>query len=176
MSIGIVLRVAVAVGFLSVGSVVNGDIIDTPTHKALYTPAGSPALSLPLSDWEVAQERNKPDGTGVYYHLTSNSTQLNFSVYIDKSTHCLSAESCLKSALENPTNKAAQQMQLSTIGEFHVAQFFLDEPQGFPVKQAHIIAAAYVDGHWFDVHISLTGKDRPSAASLLELMQAVTIR
>jgi len=161
---------------LQFGLTTKADVIDTPTEKAFSTRSGSPALVLPKQDWKVAQEHNRSDGTAVYYHLVSDSTQLNFSVYIDKTTVCQSAEACLQAALKNQSYKEAKEMQQSTVGPFQLAQFFLDQPQGFPVKQAHILASAYVDGHWFDVHISKTGPERPSPEPLLELLKSVTLR
>jgi hypothetical protein len=167
---------ALLCSMLLFGQTIKADVIDTPTGKTLSTRNGSPTLTLPKLDWRVAREQNRPDGTAVYYHLVSDSTQLNFSVYIDKTTACQTAEACLQAALKNESYKEAKELQQSTVGPFKLAQFFLDQPLGFPVKQAHILASAYVGGHWFDVHISNTGPERPSPVPLLELLKSVTLR
>lgn len=119
------------------GHFAKADVIDTPTEKTLSTRSGSPTLVLPKQDWKATQERNRPDGTAAYYHMVTDRNQLSFSVYIDRTTVCQSAESCLQAALKNQSYKEAKEMQQSTAGPFKFAQFFLDQPQRFPVKRAH---------------------------------------
>jgi len=67
-------------------------------------------------------------------------------------------------------------MRRSDEGQFRVAQFYLDRPHGAPVQQANILAGAYVEGIWFDVHISKADADRPDMAALIEVLREVAIR
>ncbi|MBQ0930617.1 hypothetical protein [Ideonella alba] len=135
-----------------------------------------PAVSLPKSDWTIQREQRREDDSAVYYLLASDRTKLNLSVYIDKSTACSDADNCLKAALSNKSYKDATELTLIASGQFKGATFFLDQPAGLPIRQAHVLAAAYVDGIWFDIHISMAGKERPDLAPLLELLKSVELR
>src|SRR5262249_50690251 len=127
-------------------------------------------------DWVISREQRRPDDTAVYYMLTSERLQIIFSAYIDRSMVCQSADACLHKALENPSYKDAKDQSLFETGPFKAVQFYLDNPKGAPVKQANVLAAAYVDGHWFDVHLSKAGAERPDMKSLRELLQSLQVR
>jgi hypothetical protein len=152
------------------------DVRDTPTERALSLPAGAPALVIPRGDWTISREQRRPGDTAVYYMLTSESGQMVLSAYIDKTTVCKSAEACLDEALKNQSYKDAKEQKTFESGPFKAAQFFLDQPKGTPIKQAHVLAAAYVDGHWFDLHISKSSPERPDPAALAELLKSLVLR
>jgi hypothetical protein len=154
----------------------RADVRDTAAERALSLPAGTPALVLKRGDWIIVREQRKAGDTAVYYMLSSDSTGMAFSVYIDKSTVCQAAEACIREALKNPAYKDAMGMQNLDAGALQAVRFYLDRPMGTPVKQAHILAAAYVDGHWFDIHISKTGAERPDIAPMVELLNSLVIR
>ena len=165
---------AIICSALSAGA--HADVRDTDRERVLGLPQPRPALALPKGDWTIQREQRRDGGTAVYYHLASDKTKLNFSVYIDKTTACSDADGCLKAALENKSYKEAKEMSVSSSGPFKVAAFFLDQPAGLPIQQAHVLASAYVEGVWFDIHISLAGKERPELAPLLELLKTVELR
>lgn len=154
----------------------GADVRDTPSERAFSLSSGAPALALARGDWTISREQRRPGDAAVYYLLTSERARLVLSVYIDKSTVCQSAEACLRTALENKSYAQAKDQKAFEAGPFKATQFYLDQPNGVPVKQAHVLAAAYVDGHWFDVHISKTGAERPDLAPLVELLQGLSIR
>ena len=155
---------------------VLADVRDTPTERALSLPAGAPALVIPRGDWTISREQRRPGDTAVYYMLTSESGQMVLSAYIDKTNACKSSEACLDEALKNQSYKDAKEQKAFESGPFKAAEFFLDQPKGTPIKQAHVLAAAYVDGHWFDLHISKSGPERPDPVALAELLKSLVLR
>lgn len=162
--------------FLVLGALpVRADVTDTPTQRQLSLPGASWKLALPKEDWIITKEQRRQGDSAVYYALASEKRQLIFSVYIDRTTICTSGSGCLDAAMKNPSYKDAKELKKTEVGQYSVASFFLDEPQGHPVKQAHILAEAYLDGYWIDIHISKTAKDRPDQAALLELLNAMSV-
>jgi hypothetical protein len=154
----------------------SADVRDTPTERALSLPAGTPALVVKREDWVISREQRRPGDTAAYYMLTSERAQMVLSVYIDKSMACQSADACLQEVLKNPSYKDAKEQKALGAGPFKAATFFLDQPKGTPIKQAHLLAAAYHEGLWFDVHISKSGPERPNLAPLVELLKSLAIR
>ena len=153
----------------------RADVTDTPTQRQLSLPGGTWRLVLPKEDWVITKEQRRPGDTAVYYALASQKRELAFSAYIDRTSACNSSTGCLNAAMKNPSYRDAREFKKTEVGQFSVASFFLDEPQGYPVKQAHLLAEAYLDGCWFDIHISKTAKDRPALATLFELLKSVTL-
>ena len=78
--------------------------------------------------------------------------------------------------MKNPTYKDAKDIKTFDLGGFSVSQFYLDKPQGLPLIQAHLLASSYIDGQWFDVHISMGGTELPDQSSLMELLKAISIK
>jgi hypothetical protein len=154
----------------------TADVRDNATERVLSLPSGAPALAVKRDDWTISREQRKPGDTTIYYMLTSEKAQMVLSVYIDKSTVCQSAEACLAEGMKNPSYGEAKESKAFDSGPFKAVRFYLDQPKGTPVKQAHVLAAAYVDGHWFDVHISKTGSERPEIAPLMDLLKNLSVR
>jgi hypothetical protein len=152
------------------------DVKDSSSERALSLPNGTPAIIIQKEGWLLQQERRRQGDTAVYYLLSNERSQLNFSVYIDKTESCQDAATCLKSALKNPSYKDAKEFSETEIGLFKAVQFYTDQPNGMAIKQAHILASAYVDGQWFDVHISKAGKERPEIGPLIEFLRTVAVR
>ena len=169
------LRAALALLAL-LSSIAHADVQDTPSERAFSLSAGSPALVVPRSDWTISREQRRPGDTAVYYMLSSANTQMFLSTYIDKSDACRSADDCLREALKNKSYVDAKEQKTFDLPSFKVASFYLDNPMGTPFKQAHILAAAYVEGVWFDIHISKAGTERPDLAPLMELLKSLSIR
>jgi len=152
------------------------DVVGGSNELRLSLANGSKAMVMPKDDWTIAQEKRRPDGEGVYYMMTSDRRQISLSVFVERSAKCNSSASCLALALENPQYREALGMRRSDEGPFRVAQFHLDRPRGMPVQQANVLASAYVEGTWFDVHISKAGADRPDMAVLMQVLREVAIR
>lgn len=152
------------------------DINDTPTERRVSLPGNALGIVIPRDDWVVVKEQRRPGDTATYVMLSSENQQMFFSVYVDKTNVCRSSETCLEAALKNPQYKDAKEFQKSEDRQFKLAQFFLDQPQGAPIKQAHLLASTYVDGQWFDIHISKAGKERPETAPLLEFLRKVAVK
>ncbi len=152
------------------------DVRDTPVERAFSLPSGTPSLVVARGDWIISREQRRSGDSAIYYMLTSESTQLVLSVYIDKSNACKTSEGCLSTALENQSYREAKDLKTFDAGAFKAAQFYLDQPKGLPLKQAHILAALYTQGHWFDIHISKSSTDRPDMAPLLELLGKLSVR
>jgi hypothetical protein len=170
------LPILLAVLLFAAASASIADVRDGPSDRALSLPNGTPAIIIPKEGWLLQQERRRQGDTAVYYLLTNEKSQLNFSVYIDKTDSCHDAPACLKSALKNPSYKEAKELSDVEAGLFKAVQFYTDQPGGMAMKQAHILAAAYVDGEWFDVHISKAGKERPEIGPLVEFLRTVAVR
>src|SRR5689334_11454449 len=71
------------------------------TSLQLFFPGASWSLTLPREDWRVAQEQRNAEGSALYYFVASDRG-LQFSVYIDRTTECTSADSCRKLWLSRP--------------------------------------------------------------------------
>lgn len=154
----------------------SADIHDTAEERALSLPAGKPALVIKKEDWVISREQRRQGDTAVYYLLASERIKMVLSAYIDQTNACDSSESCLQAAMKNQSYRDAKELKVIDVGSFKAAQFYLDQPQGAPVKQAHVLAAAYLDGHWFDIHISKTDRERPDLNPLIDLLKSLSIR
>ncbi len=149
---------------------------DAQADTVLSTRADAVALVVPGDGWEASLEQHRPDGTATHYVLSHESRALVLSVYIDQTDQCDSAASCLSAASANPAYAQARGKVRGIEGRFEFISFHLIEPLGYPVKQAHILASAYLNGHWLDVHISSTAQDRPPLGPLLSLLASLEIR
>ena len=154
----------------------HANVNDTATDRRFSILSEAQGLVIPRGDWAINKEQRRPDGTAVYYMMSSEQGRAVFSAYIDKTGSCRSADTCLKEALKNPMYNDAQEIKMSEDREFKVAYFYLDKPQGLAVSQAHVLASAYVGGLWFDIHISKTSKERPDIAELLELVKTLQLK
>lgn len=158
-------------------SLAHADINDTGAERRFSIPAGAQALVMPRADWVLNKEQRRADGKMAYYMMYSEQARAVFSVYIDKVGPCRSAADCIKEALKNPMYKDAQELKMSDDRDFKVASFYLDKPQGVAVSQAHVLVNAYVDGLWFDIHLSATSsKERPDVGALLDLVKTLQLK
>lgn len=167
---------ALAYALIAVSTAAIADVNDSATERRLSIPASARAIVMPREDWVLLKEQRRPGDTAVYYMLTSQQRQMVFSVYIDRTEVCRSADSCLDAAMANSQYKDARELRRSELNQFKVAQFFSDNPQGAPIKQAQVSASAYVDGHWYDVHISKSAAERPDLAPLLDFLKTIAIK
>ena len=159
-----------------VSATATADVNDTSTERRLSIPGGTQGIVIPRGDWTLSKEQRRPGDTAVYYMLISEKRQMIFSVYIDKTSACNSADSCLETALTNTQYKEAKELRKSEVGKFKVAQFFVDNPRGAAIKQANLVVSAYSDGQWCDIHITKSGTERPEMAALLDFLREVTLK
>lgn len=158
-------------------SVASADIDLNSNSIAIYVPHLKWKLKFPSSDWKLAQEKRRPDGTGYYYHLTSESAPLNFSVFLDKTKKCKSPDECRDMFWSNPGSeyKDPKDVVKKTANGFSVIQFYLDLPMGYPVVQSNISAHNYRDGYWIDIHLSKVSKQSPDYTEMNKFINDVII-
>jgi len=137
---------------------------------------GGPALALPRSDWQMNQQKHQANGSGAYYFYSSAAQGLNFSVWLEPNTKCSSGETCLDLALQNPAYKARQEQKTFDDAGFKATSFYIDASEKLPINQLNILASAYVNGYWVDIHISQVGKTRPDPAAALALLHSLQLR
>jgi hypothetical protein len=168
----------VYVSLIFIASSAQADTRQAEKEIEFFTSSTALKVSMPKEDWVMKQEKSKPNGGGFYYLFTSQSRSLNFSVFLDKTNQCSSGETCRTNFWSNPAPmyKAAKDTKMYEENGFHVIQFYLDSPGGFPVKQTNISAHAYRDGHWIDVHISKVGKEIPDPEELRGLLKSLTMK
>ena len=170
------LRHIFATALMLAASLVHAEVNDTGAERRFSIPSAAQALVIPRADWAITKEQRRPDGKMAYYMMYSDQARSVFSVYIDTMGPCRSAADCIKEALKNPMYKDAQELKMSEDREFKVASFYLDKPQGLAVSQAHVLVNAYVDGLWFDIHLSKTIKERPDVGELLQLVKTLQLK
>ena len=153
----------------------QADISDSASERRFSIPGSAQGISIPKEDWVVQREQRRPGDSAAYYMLASEIRKTTFSVYIDKTAVCQTSESCLEASLKNPQYKDAKNLKKSAEGVFQVASFLLSQPKGLPVEQANVIASAYVDGIWYDVHLSIGAKDQPDFGVLNDVLKLVKI-
>jgi len=147
------------------------------TRLQLYLPAPAWSVSLPREDWFIAQQRLKPDDSGVYFLGSSAARGVNISVIVQQSAECDSGPACRARWKSNAAEGLAKAtgVRESERNGFSVIEFQLDKPEGVDVVQANAWGHAYKDGHWIDVHLSKVGRTRPDPKELLAVLDTITI-
>ena len=151
------------------------DVRDSAQERALSLAEGTPAIVLPREDWVLGGERVRADRAVVYYLLSSEKRAVTLSVYINSVPSSQDAASLLTSSLSNPTYKSAKDTTRVDVGQFRAAHFHIEHAAPRPMVQTHVQASAMVGGHWFDVHISKAGQEKPDPAPLLELLGSIKL-
>jgi hypothetical protein len=152
------------------------DVRDTETHRQLSLGPSTPLLALPREDWVLAIERVRKDRAVVYYMLSSEQRGASFSVYINSQPQSQEASELLAASLKNPAYKAAKDMERGESGPFRLAYFTTEAVAPNASVQSHIQASALVGGHWFDVHVSKSARDKVDKQVLLEVLQTLVLR
>jgi len=150
------------------------DVADTRTERALLLPGANFKLVIPREDWVITREQPRADGRSVYYALSSAKRELTAWIFIDQTPVCQSATACLEFALKNTAYADAKNISFDTQDPFKVVQFMLEGSQGTSSQQ-RLIAAAYVDGCWIDVHLFQPAREGASAA-LAGFLKLVAVR
>lgn len=148
-------KLLLLVGLMCVqASVLNAqefvDGVDLTTTKAPWT------LRVLGNDLDITGVQAKPDEASGYFMMTSASTKLNVSVFIEPVDKCKSGEECRDHvlALGNPAWGKFEQLAKGKIKDFSYFEFYRPEVQGQPLKVMDMYAQYVSNGYWVDVHIS----------------------
>ena len=144
---------------------------------SIYIPSLELNIKFPSSDWNLVQEKRKPDGGGYYYHLTSESASLNFSVFLDRTNKCSTPDKCRDMFWENPgpKYKGAAGVEKLHINGLSVIRFYIDKPMGYPVIQSNVSAHSYKNGFWIDLHLSNINPEAPDYTAINKFIEEVRI-
>jgi hypothetical protein len=123
--------------------------------KMSFTSKTAPwELVLDLKGYSLAQYRTKPDG--VYFHLSSEGTGMNVSLFIEPAVKCKTSKECRDMVLAagNPAWGKYQDLVQSEIGDVSYFEFYRPEALGMPLQMLDMYAQFVKDGYWVDLHIS----------------------
>ncbi len=173
---GIIMRIRPTALFLALvlAAPASADVTDTKDERALHLTGGSCKLVIPRDDWLITREQTRPDGRSVYYSLSSVKRDMTLWFFIDQTPVCQSATACLELALKNKVYDGAKEMKFAEESPFKVAHFLLPGSQG-AANQQHLIATAYLDGCWIDVHLNQPARETGSA-DLLTFLKLVKVK
>ncbi len=126
------------------------DGVDLTTIKAPWS------MRILGNDLDITNVKVKPDEQSAYFMMTSESTKLNVSVYIEPVNKCKSSEECRDYVLGlgNPAWGKYQDLAKGKIGDFSYFEFYRPEVKGRPLKMLDMYAQYVSDGYWIDLHIS----------------------
>jgi hypothetical protein len=113
-------------------------------------------MTLPAGDFVLAERKDKSDGTGAYFFLTSEKSHLNVSFYIEPVSDCKDSKSCrdMVKKLGNPSWEKPKNFVSSQIGDVSYFEFMVPSFRGMQVQQQNMYAEFVADGFWVDMHIS----------------------
>jgi hypothetical protein len=152
----------------------SADVADTRTERALFLPGAKFKLVIPREDWVITREQPRADGRSVYYALSSAKREMTAWLFIDQTPVCQNATACLEFALKNTAYSTAKDMKFDTQDPFKVVEFTLEGTADAPSQQ-RLVASAYVDGCWIDVHLFQPAREGASAA-LRGFLKVVSIQ
>jgi hypothetical protein len=122
-----------------------------------FTVSAAPwTLTMPVSDFVVAQRQFKPDGRSAYFMMNDEKSHLNVSLFIEPVANCDSSKSCRDMVWKagNPGWEKPENVVQAAIGEAHYFEFLMRSFKGLPIEQQHMYAEFVVDGFWVDLHLS----------------------
>jgi hypothetical protein len=151
------------------------DIVDSKAERQLSLAVSGAKVAIPREDWLLTREQTRADGRSVYYSLVSAKRDMTLWVFFDQTPVCQSATACLELALKNNAYDSAKDMRFTDQAPFKVVEFTLAPPQGGTAQQ-HLIAAAYVDGSWIDLHLIQPAREGAAAGALLEFLKVVSVK
>jgi len=152
----------------------TADLSDTKDERALYLASANFKLLIPRDDWLITREQTRADGKSVYYALASVKRDMTLWFFLDQTPVCQNAAACLELALKNKVYDGAKEMKFADQPPFKIAHFTLPGTEGMKSQQ-HLIAAAYVDGCWIDVHLIQPARESGSA-DLLAFMKLIAVK
>jgi hypothetical protein len=155
------------------------DVHVTGHGLQIFAPGHAWRLMLPGDDWKIEQGKIRAQSSGFYYLASSGRRDLHVSIFVVKTDHCSSGDTCRALFWSNPGPFYKNPKDVHQYDEhgFSVVRFRLDDIGGVPVRQANLSAHAYVDGYWIDVRISKAAEDRvPDINPLAAFFDSVSIK
>ncbi len=159
---------------LALASPAAADVADTKTERQLFLSGANFKLVIPRDDWVITREQPRADGRSVYYALSSAKREMTLWLFIDQTPVCQSAVACLEFAMKNTAYAEAKDMKFADQDPFKIVQFTLEGSPG-NLPQQRLIAAAYVDGCWIDVHLFQAAREG-AAAALFAFLKLVSVK
>jgi hypothetical protein len=126
------------------------DGVHLTTNKAPWT------IRIPGNDLDITNAEAKPDEQSAYFMMSSRSSKLNVSVFIEPIDKCKSSNECRDYVLGlgNPEWGKFQDLSKGRIKDFSYFEFFRPEVQNQPMKILDMYAEYVSQGYWVDLHIS----------------------
>lgn len=126
------------------------DGVELTTIKAPWT------LRILGNDLDITKVQVRPNEQSAYFMMTSESSKLNVSVFIEPVDKCKTSEECRDFVLSsgNPAWGKFQDLAKSKIKDFHYFEFYRPEAMGRPLKMLDMYAEYVDQGYWVDVHLS----------------------
>ena len=130
--------------------IVEVDGVELTTTKAPWK------LRIPGNDLDIADVKVKPDEQSAYFMMTSESSKLTVSVFIEPVDKCKTSEECRDYVLNlgNPKWGKFQDLTKSKIKDFSYFEFYRPEFDGHPLKMFDMYVEYVDQGYWVDLHIS----------------------
>lgn len=130
--------------------IVEVDGVELTTTKAPWK------LRILGNDLDIADVKVKPDEQSAYFMMTSESSKLNVSVFIEPVDKCKTSEECRDYVLSlgNPKWGKFQDLAKSKIKNFSYFEFYRPEADGQPLRVFDMYAEYVDQGYWVDLHIS----------------------
>ena len=159
---------------LSLAMIGNGqdfvDGVDLTTTNAPWT------MRILGSDLDITNVKAKPDEASAYFMMSSASSKLNVSVFIEPVNKCKSSEECRDHVLAagNPAWGKFEQLAKGAIKDFHYFEFYRPEAMGQPVKMQDMYAQHVLNGYWVDVHISKVLYTKADRALFEKLINSIS--
>ena len=135
---------------LSIAQTVFVDGVQLTIIKAPWT------VRILGNDLDVTNVQAKPDEQSAYFMMTSASTKLNVSVFIEPVDKCKTSKGCRDYVLAsgNPAWGKFQDLAKSKIEDFNYFEFYRPEVEGQPMKMLDMYAEYVDQDFWIDLHIS----------------------
>lgn len=146
------LAIIIFTAFQAQAQEIFTDGIDLTTKKSPWT------IRILGNDIDIADVQAKPDEQSAYFMMTSKSSKLNVSVFIEPIDKCKTSEQCRDYVLDlgNPQWGKFQDLAKGKIKDFSYFEFYRPEVNGKPLKILDMYAQYVSDGYWVDLHISKT--------------------
>jgi len=121
--------------------------------NAVSVPYADWELRFPSQGWDLAQQRQAPDGRQFYYVLVKPSTGLIVSFFLEPAYKCDTGDACRANFRKNPGAAYVnlKENRTLTFKDFSVVEF--STTMG-PLEQLHWSAHMVRDGVWIDMHMS----------------------
>ncbi|HVF29589.1 MAG TPA: DUF4019 domain-containing protein, partial [Pyrinomonadaceae bacterium] len=120
------------------------------------TPAAPWTLVFDGKRLSLRDVKIKPGEGSGYFLMVDESSEVNFSLYIEPVDKCKTSDECRDYILGfgNPGWGKYQDLAKGRVGSFSYFEFFRPEVQGLPLQMLDMYAQFVEKGYWIDLHIS----------------------